>query len=325
MKYSFTRLLALILIIVGSAVASRAMAQENAKAGDAKAADTKPPVKLTEGQWKAVEGYFRNPHNDEMFVQFSGVKDTLHAKLLWNNADIPFTPESDLQFLGKNEDGGPFRIKFVKDSSGTIYQVTIGGGESWPREKNYKPVIKTEMVHTPEQLKPFEGLYHMKDHPEQFIQFSVRGNSLVLKQHWDGEEVPFVPQSELVFFSRQSPVFALDFTKGPDGSIAEARAFKRDIWIRTKKQVPTAAQLKSYEGKYRFKDDPDNMVQLVARGNDLVVRQLWDGKETVVQPKTETYFYNDQRSYPLQIGLDKDGKVIRITILGMDEFSPVAQ
>jgi hypothetical protein len=325
MKYSFTRLLAFMLFTGSAFVASQAMAQENAKPADAKAADAKPPVKLTEGQWKAVEGIFRNPQNEEMFVQFSGVRDTLHAKLLWSNGDIPFTPESEFQFLGKSEDGGPFRITFVKDSSGVINLVTIGGGESWPREKNYKPVVKNEMTHTPEQLKPFEGLFHLKDRPEQYIQFIVRGNNLVLKQHWDGEEVSFVPQSELVFFSRQAPLFQLDFTKGPDGSIAEARAFKRDIWVRTKKQIPTVVQLRSYEGKYRFKDDPDNMVQLVARGNDLVVRQLWDGKETVVQPQTETYFYNDQRSYPLLIVLDKDGKVIRLTILGMDEFSPVTQ
>ncbi|MDP4148102.1 MAG: hypothetical protein Q8927_04835 [Bacteroidota bacterium] len=315
MKYSFTRLLAFMLFMAGPFVASRAIGQEKAK----------PPVKLTEGQWKTVEGFFRNPHNEEMVVQFSGVKDTLQARLLWNNAVIPFTPESDLQFLGKSEDGGPFRVNFIKDSSGGVNGVSIGNGETWPREKNYKPVIKTEMAHTPEQLKPFEGLFQLKERPEQHIQFTVRGNSLVLKQHWDGEEVSFVPQSELVFFSRQAPVFALDFTKGPDGTISQARAFKRDIWIRTVKKAPTSAQLKSYEGKYRFKDDPDNLVQLVARGNDLVVRQLWDGKETVVQPQTETYFYNDQRSYPLQIGLDKDGKVIRLTILGMDEFSPVAQ
>jgi hypothetical protein len=313
-------LLALMMFAVTPFAASRAIAQVNAKPPE-----TKPPVKLAESQWKAVEGFFRSPRNEDMVVQFSGSRDTLHAKLLWSDGDLPFTPESELQFLGKSEDGGPFRINFVRDSSGGVNKVTIGGGESWIREKNYKPVVKTEMAHTPEQLKPFEGLYHLKNRPEQYLQFIVRGNKLVLKQHWDGEEIGFVPQSELAFFNPQNLLFQLDFTKGPDGSITEARAFKRDIWVRVKKQAPTAAQLRSYEGKYRFKDDPDNIVQLVARGNDLVVRQLWDGKETVVQPQTETYFYNDQRSYPLQIVLDKDGKVVRLTILGMDEFSPVAQ
>ena len=76
-----------------------------------------------------------------------------------------------------------------------------------------------------------------------------------------------------------------------------------------------------YEGKYQSKDDPDNLIQIIAKGNNIIVKQLWDGKETLIEPQTETYFYNDEKSYPLQFIKDKDGKVSQALVLGMDLFN----
>ena len=67
---------------------------------------------------------------------------------------------------------------------------------------------------------------------------------------------------------------------------------KRDVWFRNPKPAITAAQLQSYEGRYRAKNDSDNIIQLIARGSQLVVKQLWDGKETLVTPLADLYFYN---------------------------------
>ncbi len=59
----------------------------------------------------------------------------------------------------------------------------------------------------------------------------------------------------------------------------------------------TPAQLHSYEGKYRAKNDSDNTIQLIAHGNQLLIKQLWDGKTIEVRPLSDLYFYNKAQSY----------------------------
>jgi hypothetical protein len=61
----------------------------------------------------------------------------------------------------------------------------------------------------------------------------------------------------------------------------------------------------------------------MARDNNLTIKQLWDNKEIVLEPQTETYFYNNDQSYPLQVIKDKEGKVTQVLVLGMDLFDKV--
>ncbi|MBS1935898.1 MAG: hypothetical protein JST96_18005 [Bacteroidetes bacterium] len=173
----------------------------------------------------------------------------------------------------------------------------------------------------PEQLKQFEGLYQLRDDGSRFIQFFVKGKELILKQEWDGEQRSFVAESNMDFFIKDFPLFTLNFSKDKDGNIGQVTAFKRDVWIKTKKPSLTAAQLKSYEGKYQSNDDPDNLIQLFVSDGHLVIKQLWDKKEIILEPKTDTYFYNEADSYPLVIMKNKDGKVNQLTVLGTNIFS----
>jgi len=78
-----------------------------------------------------------------------------------------------------------------------------------------------------------------------------------------------------------------------------------------------------YEGKYQSKDDPDNEIQLIAADTGLVVRQLWDKKEFALEPVTNSYFYNQQRSYPLHIITDEKGHVEGVLLLGSEFFKKV--
>jgi hypothetical protein len=291
-----------------------------------KAAGTKTTVHLTPKQAKALEGVFQSSGNHDMYVRFTPKENGLVAKLLWNNREIRLTPESDLIFVNnKAGENGPLRIRFRKDSTGSVTQVYVGGDDLWNRVKGYKPEVKKEMEHTPEQLKPFEGLYQFQNDSGRFIQFTVKGNILVLKQHWDGNEIHFVPQSELQFFSKVVPLFSLTFTKDKNGEITQVLAFKRDLWDKVKKYHPTYAQLKALEGKFQFKDDLDNYLQITAKENNLVVKQLWDGKEIILEPQTETYFYNNDQSYPLQIIKNKEGAVVQVEVLGIDLFNKVKE
>jgi hypothetical protein len=289
-----------------------------------KPSTTKQPVLLSEQEWKAVEGYFQSPQNKEMYVQFTPKGDTLLAKLLWNNEEIHLLPESPLSFSSSQEGNqDPIHIIFSKDSSGKVNQVNVANNGVWNRANYNKPPEKKEMAHTPEQLKQFEGLYQFQNDQFRFVQFIVKGNTLVLKQHWDGNELSFVPESATDFFTKQVPSFSLSFVKDKDGNITQAIAFKRDNWNKVKKITPTTSELKIYEGKYQFKDDPDNYIRVLAKDNRLTIKQLWDSKEIIVEPLAENYFYNSEQSYPFQVIRDKDGTVKQVLVLGLDLFNKV--
>src|ERR1700722_6660135 len=150
-----------------------------------KLADTTAKVLLSEQQWKDVEGIFQDPQNNDRAVQFTARENFLVAKLLWNNAEIQFIPESAFAFVSKEPvEDVLLHIVFKKDSTGAIDDVNLAKIGVWKRNKNYKLVVKKEMDHTPDQLQPFEGLYQLQNHDDRFIQFIVKGNNLVLKQYW---------------------------------------------------------------------------------------------------------------------------------------------
>jgi len=281
-------------------------------------------VILSEQQWKAVEGIFQSQQNNDMNVQFTARDNMLVAKLLWNNNEMRLSPESPLVFSSdQKENQESVRITFIKDPSGAINQVNVANNGLWKRNNNYKPLVKKEMEHTPEQLKQFEGLFQLKNNATRFIQFFVEGNKLVLKQGWDGEKRYFIPESAMDFFITDFPQFTLNFSKDSAGNINQVVAFKRDVWIKTKKASLSAGQLKSYEGRFRSNDDPDNMVELTVLKDHLVLKQLWDKKEIILEPETDTYFYNEAESYPVVIIKNKEGAVNQITILGTSVFSRI--
>ena len=286
------------------------------------ATDTKPAVQLTAAQLKAVEGVYQSAGNKDMYVQFTARENGINAKLLWNGNQLRLLPSSDSSFVNteEGEDGRPLVITFRKGKEGSVTQVMVGGNGLWNKVNDYKPVVKTEMAHTPEQLKPFEGIYQNHNRTDMFLQLTEKNNKLVLKQHWDNTEVDLVPESELFFYSKDRPQFSVKFAKGPDSSIAQMVAFGRDQWDKAKKVQPATAELHVYEGKYRFKDDPDDLIQVSVKGDNLVIKQLWDGKETIVAPLVDLYFYNSEQSYPVKFRKDNNGAITQALVLGGDVF-----
>jgi hypothetical protein len=289
-----------------------------------KSGQIKSKTQLSEQEWRAVEGYFQSSTNQDAIILFKAYRDTLLGTLVWNNRVIHFLPESSLTFRSiEAVERGPVLTSFIVNATGEVTGMKLGNEMVWNRIKNYKPIVRKEMDHTPDQLKPFEGLYQFSKDSVRFIQFTVEGNALVLKQHWDGNKISFVPETPLDFFSRDAPMFSLSFSRNNEGQVSQAVAFKRDVWIKTAKPALTDRDLKLYEGKYQSTDDPDNLVQLTASHSQLVLKQLWDGKEIDLNPMTNTYFYNDAQSFPLQVLRGKDGSVNQIIILGMDQFNRI--
>jgi len=281
---------------------------------------------LSTADWKAVEGIFQNQRNKEMYVQFTAKENYLQAKLLWNNNELKLYPETALDFVSKEEvEGGLAHMNFKKDSTGIVSQAVLNGNNVWTRANDYKPVVHNEMEHTAAQLKPYEGLYQLQNNNDRFIQFTEKENKLVLKQHWDGSEVNLIPETTTDFFCREIPLFTLVFVKDSTGNFTQAIVRKRDKWSKVKTSLPTLAEMKAIEGKYQFKDDPDNYIQLVAKGSNIIVKQLWDKKEIILEPLTPMYFNNAKEFYPMQVTKDAAGVVTQVQLLGIDIFIKVKE
>ncbi|WP_431210216.1 hypothetical protein ACQ86N_29790 [Puia sp. P3] len=281
----------------------------------------------SDAQLKGVDGYFRSSQNKDMVVSFTA-KDTLVlAKLLWNGNEVHLVPVSGLSFVSKESgDEGPINVLFHRDSvSGVIDRADVKGNGSWVRANDYRPVEKKVMEHTAEQLTPFEGLYQLDREEGRYIQLFVKGNDLILKQHWDGRELPFVPESALDFYCRDMPAFTLNFTRDQQGTVTQVVAFGRDRWVRTKPPVFGVGQLKQYEGKFQSADDPDNEIRLVATDQGLTVVQLWDKKEIPVRALTDGYFNNADLSFAVQVDKDGTGKIKQVVLLGMQVFRPATK
>jgi len=298
-------------------LAPRAWAQDTSASSPAK-----PPAQLNESQWKAVEGVFQSPQNGEMKVRFTLAEHRLLAELLWNGGALKLLPESETDFTSiEKEDGQPIRIHFHNDSAGRYSRVDVAGNGSWTRVNNYKaPPDKKPMAHTPDQLKRFEGLYRGQQNQNMFIQLSVKDNSLILKQHWDNNELLFQPDTDSSFFMLARPMFTLDFKKDAGGNITGFIAFRRDVWNKAAKPALTTTQLTALSGKYQSKDDPDNQIELSTRDNHLVVKQLWDKKQITLDVLADGYFYNTAESYSLLQTKDNEGNPA-ILLLGMDFFN----
>jgi hypothetical protein len=282
------------------------------------------PVLFAIGQekkWHELEGYFRSRNNRDLVVQFIAQDSIVFGKLLWNGGSAHLLPDTGLAFVSREQgEHGPLRLVFHREPSGAVNQVDVSDNGLWVRDPNYKPVVQQEMPHTPDQLQKFAGLYQLKEDNAQYIQLTVDNNSLTIHQHWDGGvRENFVPSAEGKFFEKDFPRFTLEFSPDQQGHYNQFLALGRDHWIRAEAPTLTAAQLKTYEGKFRSEDDPDNMVQLVATDKGLIVRELWNKKEVSLQPLANTYFNDEKFSFPLQLLID-DGQVKKIVLLGNQRF-----
>jgi hypothetical protein len=315
MTHSKLAILTLLLLILNNNINH---AQEQKQEASSKTA-----IQLEPGKVKAFEGYYQNSSNQEMYVQFTAAENSLMAKTLWNNQQLKLYPSSESEFFSK--EGEQVTIKFIKGDDGVIKQFWLNGqsNNQWNKVKEYKPVTHQEIIHTPAQLKVFEGLFVLHNTDSRFVEFKEKDNKLILKQHWDGEEVPFVPESGLDFFCPQQPMFTVTFTKDSTGAVSKMLAFKRDQWDKVKPAQVTVDELRAFTGKFRLKEDPDNVVMISIKGSGLVVKQLWDNKEIPISPKSAVYFYNEEQSYPVLFIKEKDGSISKIIVLGEDIFERV--
>jgi hypothetical protein len=266
--------------------------------------DTSHRVTLSREKLLIFEGIFTNEHNPDQSAQFTADTNCLKAKMLWTDVTLTLYPRSDLEFFSRGEE--PVNITFAKDPDGKVEQLKLNDRAVWRRNRDYHPFVLKEAKHTPAQLKPYEGLFTMNG---GFIRLFEKDNQLILKQLWDGNEIPFVPDTAWNFYGRKNILFNLHFTMDANGQPTQFLAFKRDLWVKAKPAHYNPADLKVFEGKYHLDVDSDDVVQISASGTDLVIKQLWDGKSTTVSPTADLFFYNPAESFTLSFTKNGDGKI----------------
>ena len=178
---------------------------------------------------KAYEGYYKM---DDSYIHISATENGLVLQQMWDDQKISFAPRTGLEFA--NDDLN-FPLKFTKAPDGTITQVLAFNKDLWIKTKDYKPLVIKEVQLKVADLKALEGKYTIQnDHGEEmFLQIRATDKGLILKQGWDGQEIPFVAISEVDFYCKERQ-FPLKFTKDKNGNVTQVLAFKRDLWKKVK-------------------------------------------------------------------------------------------
>ena len=86
----------------------------------------------------------------------------------------------------------------------------------------------------------------------------------------------------------------------------------------TQKEIKDTQLLKSFEGYYQFQNDKNTFLQIIVKGNNLILKQLWDGKEIVFLQKSELEFFNEEESFPLKFSKDQNGAITQVLAFGRD-------
>lgn len=181
---------------------------------------------------KAYEGYykFQFEKGTDSYIHIAATEKGLVLQQIWDGKEISFAPQSALDFV--SEDGN-FPLKFTKESNGAITQVLAFNRDLWTKTNDYKPLAAARL--DLRRLKVLEGKYtfQFEQGQDAFIQIRATDTGIILKQMWDGKEIPFVAQSDLDFYCKEAQ-FPLKFTKDKNGTATQVLAFNRDLWNKVK-------------------------------------------------------------------------------------------
>ena len=273
---------------------------------------------------KPFEGYYQSQDNKDSYIRIQTNGDHLVLVQMWDDHEITFDQSSPLEFATVE---GRFPLKFSKDANGAITEVLAMNRDRWIKVKSYTKVSFVTLQ--PEQLKTFAGYYEadtkLKGHV--YLQIEATADGLLLRQGWDGLEIPFRPTSAASFFCKQSS-FALEFTKDNSGAVTEAIALHQDHWKKMKDPSTAVilkgiklddAQLKKLEGEYQLEGGSANL-HMEGKDGHLVLTQRWDGQELDLYASSPTEFFSKKDRFPVVFTVDRNGVATEIRIMDRDHW-----
>ena len=175
------------------------------------------------------------------------------------------------------------------------------------------------------ELKEFEGFFRLPN-KVAYIQIVYRTNALVAKQLWDDKEYLLVRKSDLEFGTEQED-FKGKFTKDSSGIINGFKLNGRIVAGRVNydpRQVGTVSsdKLKLLEGTYKFRKDPNMLLQIEQKDGSINLTQLWDKKSITFFPFSELSFFNKQLAFPLEF-IKVDCEIVQVVGFEHDVWEKV--
>ena len=176
-------------------------------------------------------------------------------------------------------------------------------------------------------LKQFEGIFQKVDNKEAHIQFTVKEGALEGKQLWDNRAYELVRQAGDDFVSKPED-HKVRFVMDGAGAVTKVMVGHSE-WVKVKMYVPRkvvqlpAAELKRMEGKYRFQQDQNMLLQITAKDGHLVLKQLWDDKEIMLWAESEVNFFSKQQLFPASFSKDAAGNITGLRCFEADQWDKI--
>jgi len=169
-------------------------------------------------------------------------------------------------------------------------------------------------------LQQFVGIYQLPN-KVAFLQFSIREDALHAKQLWDGREYLLARTGDNRFESKDEG-HQVEFLQDAAGQFGQVKILGRIMCSKvsfdpTVVSTLSAAQLKRLEGAYTMQDDAQFKLTISASSTGLLLKQLWDGKEIAFTPRSETFFLNQEGTFPLSFDL-RAGQVEQLVCFEKD-------
>lgn len=180
---------------------------------------------------KAFEGIYQNQDAPSAYFKVTISGNKLIAKRLDFKQQFILTRTGDLTFELPGVGGGRTQdVKFTKNEAGQVTEASVNGKHPWIKVKEYKPAVTVKL--TPEQLKAVAGKYQLERNKHAFLTINAAGQSLTLKQLWDGKEITnFQPLTDHEFLNVKE-AFDLKFVLDSSGKATKMIAFQTDVWDR---------------------------------------------------------------------------------------------
>lgn len=264
-------------------------------------------------QLKAFEGKYKMPfQNDYAYLQITAKGSELVLKQLWDNQEITFKQESELEFYNSSQN---FPIKFIKGTNGDITQMLAFNKDLWTKDG----APQKEIVLSKQQLQAFTGYYQYQEPKEGYVQCIVRGNNLVGIQLWTKKEFVFTALSESEFISKEG--INVKFTKDKAGVVTEVLVANQEVLKRVKEPKViekkeaklTQQQLDGMVGYYHMREYKDLVMQVTHNGNDIRVKELWTNKEESFMPISDVEIFSKGAMMTIKFVKGSNGEITNLT------------
>lgn len=171
-------------------------------------------------------------------------------------------------------------------------------------------------------MQQLQGFYQFPN-KVAFVEFEWKDGTLYANQLWDNTTYQLI-QLDGLNFETKDEGHQIGFIKDESGQVNQAKLQGRIVTTKVdfdpRKVAPlTADQLSRLEGTYQSKGDQNLKLAIRSAGKELVLKQLWDQTEVVFEPRSATFFLDEDGTFPLSFVME-NGDVTQVICFESDAW-----